>query len=114
MHLQTHKVLPEWVQLLQLFLVDERGIRIPLKAGHHRPASETPNIEYWLGSFVIVHGIRTIAKNAFSFLFFQGEGVWVIRSPPEKGGGGSATPSGSAHDVSSIFMCILVSHFFVS
>ena len=37
-------------------------LEIPLKAGHHRPASETP-FKCWLGSFVIFQGIWTsIAK----------------------------------------------------
>ena len=34
------------------FLVDE-GIQIPLKVGQQWPASETPNFEFWLGSFVM-------------------------------------------------------------
>ena len=51
------------------FLVDKGGgIQKPLKAGHHRPASETPlngvslagrcwlNFEFWLGSFVSFSG----------------------------------------------------------
>ena len=37
-------------------------LEIPLKAGHHRPASETP-FKCWLGSFLIFQGIWTsIAK----------------------------------------------------
>ena len=45
--------------------------------GHHRHASETPyklpNIECWLGSFVIFQGIWTsIAKKTYNFVIFQG------------------------------------------
>ena len=60
------------------------GIQIPLKAGHHHPASETPfkwhslagrcrpNIECWLDSFVNLQGIRaSIAKRPYSFVIFQ-------------------------------------------
>ena len=55
--------------------------------GHHRPASETqfgcrfaggprwPNIECWLGSFVVLQGNRTsIAKKPYSFAIFEGGG----------------------------------------
>ena len=68
-------------------------IQIPLKSGHHRPASQTslnavslvcrwwPNMEYWLGSFVIFQGIRTsIAKKLYIFVIFQGGGDTL--SPP--------------------------------
>ena len=47
-----------------------------------------PNIECWLGSFVIVQGIRTnIAKKPFIFCDFQGVGVLT-----------PCSPSGSAHE----------------
>ena len=75
-----------------------KRIKIQLKAGHHRPASETPrhlwrlaggkrhaiygvsladrwwpDIECWLGSFVIFQGIRTsIAKKHITLWFFRG------------------------------------------
>ena len=47
---------------------------------HHRPASETlasrwcPNIECWLGSFLIFQGIRTgsIAQKPYNFVINQG------------------------------------------
>ena len=67
-------------------LVDE-GIENPniTGNGHHQPASEThlngvsqvgrlwPNIECWLGSFVIFQGIWTsIAKKPYIFVLFQG------------------------------------------
>ena len=75
------------------------------KFGHHRPASRRhlngvslaerwwPNIECWLGSFVIFQGIRTsIAKKPFIFVIFQGGGggldPFVVPHPP----------SGSAHE----------------
>ena len=58
-------------------------ILIPLKTGHHQPASETPfnllpgrlwpNIECWLCRFVIFYGIlTTIAKEPYRFVIFQG------------------------------------------
>ena len=54
-------------------------IQIPLLAGHHRPASDTPfqwsNIECWLGSIVVFKGIQTsIAKEPYIFVIFQGGG----------------------------------------
>ena len=74
------------------FLINE-WIQIPLKSGHHRPASEKPlkwrfagvpmmvNIECWLGSFVIFQEIRTsIAQKLYIFVIFRG------------GGGGSGPP----------------------
>ena len=64
-----------------------KKIQIALKAGHHRPASETPldgvslagrwwpNIKCWLGSFVIFQGVRTsIARKPYIFVIFQGGG----------------------------------------
>ena len=60
-------------------------IQIPLKAGHHRPTSETP-FKWSHGSFVIFNGIRTsIAKKPYIFLIFQG------------GTDPLPHPSGSAH-----------------
>ena len=71
--------------------------------GHHRPASETqfgcrfaggprwPNIECWLGSFVVLQGNRTsIAKKPYSFAIFEGGG----------GVGTLCSPSGSAKAIS--------------
>ena len=47
-------------------------IQIPLKAGHNRPASETP-LTCLLGSFVIFQGMRaSIAKKSYIFVIFQG------------------------------------------
>ena len=75
------------------FFVRGEKIQIALKAGLHLSASETlfkcvslagrwwwwPNIECWLGSFVIFQGIRTsIAKKPFILWFFR------------RGGGGGA------------------------
>ena len=68
-------------------------IQIPLKAGHHRPASETPfkwpagrwwpYIECWLGSFVIFQGSRTsIAKEPYSFVNLRERGVGTHFPPP--------------------------------
>ena len=69
------------------FLMREERIKIALKEGHHRPAGERhlngvslagrrwPNIECWLGSFVISQGIwSSIAKKAFIFVIFSGAG----------------------------------------
>ena len=63
----------------------ENGSKVPLRAGHHRPTSETPlngvslacrwwpNIEFWLGSFVIFQGIwASIAKKPIFLWFFTG------------------------------------------
>ena len=65
------------------FFKGER-IQISQKAGHHRPASETPlngvslacwwwpNVECWLGSFWEFQGIRSsIAKKFYVFVIFQ-------------------------------------------
>ena len=65
------------------------------KGEHHRPASETPlngvslavrwwpNIECWLGSFVIFQGIRTsIKQNPISLWFFWGGGSGPPAPPP--------------------------------
>ena len=70
-------------------------IQIPLKAGHHRPASATPfngvslagrwwpNIECWHGTFVIWQEIRTsIAKEPYSFVIFQRCMREGVRTPP--------------------------------
>ena len=71
-------------------------IQIPLKAGHHRPASETPafrwhadhgltslNIERWLGNFVIFQGIQTsIAKKPYILVNFQGGVEGLDPVPP--------------------------------
>ena len=66
------------VHFFFFFFDKGKEVQIALKAGHHRPASETPfkwrlaggpmmtNIECWLGSFVILQGIRTsIAKKPY-------------------------------------------------
>ena len=55
----------------------ERGNKynVPLLAGHHRSVSETPspNIECWLGSFVLFQGILTsIAKKPYILVIFMG------------------------------------------
>ena len=67
--------------------------QIALKAGHHRPTSETPFkwpiIECWLGSFVIFQGILTsIAKKHYIFCDFSGR----VQTP-------CPSPSGSVHGV---------------
>ena len=41
-HAPIQKVLSEGVQFCQHFYVSGERIQITLKAGHHRPASETP------------------------------------------------------------------------
>ena len=69
---------------------------MPLEAGQNRPANVSlacrcwPNIECWLGGFVIFQGIRTsIAKKPYIFvIFFRGGGSGPLYPP---------TPSGSAH-----------------
>ena len=67
-------------------------IQISQKAGHLRPASETPfdgvslacwwwpNVECWLGSFWEIQGIRSsIAKNSMFLWFFRWElsSLWI-------------------------------------
>ena len=62
-------------------------IKKPLLAGHHRPASERPlkwrfsgvpmmSLHWiWIGSFVILKGIRTrIAKKPYIFVIYRGGG----------------------------------------
>ena len=94
-HTRTHiqimrgskKVLSEGVQLFLPFFKLMRGerIQLPLKAGHHRPASKTqfkrrfaggPMVaqnEYWICGFVIFQGIFTsIAKKPYIFVIYQG------------------------------------------
>ena len=76
------------VQLDNFFLTVER-IQIPLKVGHHRPASDVsladrwwPNIECWLGSFVIFQGFRnSIANELYSFAIFRGPWPPVAPTP---------------------------------
>ena len=66
-------------------------IQIPLCAGHHRPASEIslagrwwPNIECWLGNFVVYRrSVPVLVRNS---IFLSG---W--------GSGPTVPPSGSAH-----------------
>ena len=78
------------------FFKGER-IQISQKAGHHRPASETPlngvslacwwwpNVECWLGRFWEFQGIRSsIAKKFYVFVIFQV---------------GGCPPYGSAHGI---------------
>ena len=72
-----------WSNLKTFFSVFFRGERgskqIPLKTGHHRPASELPfkcrycpKIECWLDRFVIFQAIRTsVAKKHYIFVIFQ-------------------------------------------
>ena len=68
-------------------LMRGKRIHIALKASHHLPPGKRhlngislagrswPNIECWLGSFVIFQGVRTsIAKKLYIFVIFQGEG----------------------------------------
>ena len=58
--------------ILTTFFLDE-GIQIPLKANHHWPASETPNIECWFGSFVIFQQIQaSTAMKPYIFVIFRG------------------------------------------
>ena len=93
---------PCWMCHARIQKVLPKGKRIQkaLKAGHHRPASETPfngvkldgrwwpNIKCWLGSFVIFQGDRTsIAKKNPYILWFYGG----------RGGPDPLSPSGSAH-----------------
>ena len=62
-----------------VFFMLMRGerIQIPLKAGRW-----WPNIECWLGSFVIFHKIRTsISKKPYIFVIFQGLGAPKPLSP---------------------------------
>ena len=80
-------------------LIRGKKIQIALKTGYHRSASERhlnsvslagqwwPNIECWLGSFVVFQGIRTsIAKKPYVFVIFR-RGVLT-----------SCPPSGSTRD----------------
>ena len=87
-------------------LVDEkRDDKIPLKAGHHRPASETPfkwrfagmsmMFEHCMNSglvaFFIFQGIRTsIAKKPLIFVI-----LWGVRT--------LCPPSGSVHELTFLF-----------
>ena len=71
-------------------------IQIPLKVGHHRPASETPISgvpmmaqhganDGWLGSFMIYQGIWTsiiIDKKPYIFVIFQVGGGYPDPMPP--------------------------------
>ena len=84
-HARIQKVLSEGIQLWQLFLV-MRGERfqISLKAGHHRPTSETNIIKCWFGSFVISQGVRTSFAMKSYFCHFSGCGGG--------GGGGGLEP----------------------
>ena len=87
LHVRIQKVFSEGIQLF--FFIYE-WIQIPLKSGHHWPASETQFKWCWTlnGTFVIFQGIRTsIAKKPYTFVIFQG------------GGSGPSVPphSGSAH-----------------
>ena len=100
-HARIQKVLSEGVQLWQrnflfyFMLMIGGWSKISLKAGHHRPTSETPlngvslacrrwpNIEYWVGSFVIFQGTWTSIDNE-SFIF-GGRGplplpLWIFTS----------------------------------
>ena len=63
--------------------------QIPLLAGHHQPASKTPfkwpNIECWLGSFVIFQGTLTsIAKKPYILVIFKGVGPMSLPLHPRK------------------------------
>ena len=71
-HARIQKVLTRGGPTLPTNFYEGKGIQIALKAGHHRPASETPlngvslavrwwyNIECWFGSFGILQVVRTI------------------------------------------------------
>ena len=84
------------------FLVDG-GIEDPntAKMGHHRLVGRCwPNIECWLGSFVILLGIRTsIAKKPYILWFFRG-----VPTP--------CPPSGSGHVVMGLHWCELFVNIF--
>ena len=79
------------------FFFKEERIQISLKAGHHRPASETPlngvslacrwwpNVECWLGSFENSWGSGPVLLRNSIFLWFFGGGG---------GGGGGGGWSG--------------------
>ena len=70
MHAWIQKVLPEGVQLWHFFLDDEGERNSVSLAGQW-----WPNIECWLGNFVIFQVIRTgIANKPFIFVIFQGGG----------------------------------------
>ena len=81
-----------------VFFKGER-IQISLKAGHHRPASETPlngislacrwwpNVECWPGRFDNFRGSGPVLLRNSIFLWFSGGGG--VRTP--------CPPSGSAH-----------------
>ena len=100
-HARIQTVLPEGVQLWQRFfkLMRGGGSKYHFKRAIIGPPAKRhlngvslacrcwPNIECWLGSFVIFQGIRTsIAKKPFIFVIFQGG---PASSPPPL--------SGSAH-----------------
>ena len=78
-----------------LLLMRGKRIQIALKAGHHRPASEThlmafrwgaddgPTLNDGFGSFEIFQGVPTsIAKKPYIFVKFQGVGGGVGVRPP--------------------------------
>ena len=101
-HARIQKVFQRGFDFENVFFLVDVWIRISLKSGQYRSASETPfkwrfaggpimpNIEFWLGSFVIFQGIRiSIAKKPFIFVISQG-GVRTPCPPPPP-------PSGSAH-----------------
>ena len=82
------------------FLVNE-WIQISLKSGHHRPATDNgvslvcrwwPNIECWLGSFVIFRGSGPVLLRNPIFL-------WFFRGGPDP----LSPTSGSAHEVACPF-----------
>ena len=91
---------------------DGERIEMPLKVGHHWPASKTslngvllagqywPIIECWLGSFVIFQGIRiNIARKPYIFVIFHGGRVsWPC--PPS--GSGHAKVSASKRQTSPV------------
>ena len=100
MHARIQKVLSEGPKFDNVFLVGEgkedpnNTINGPSSARQRNAVSlagrRWPNVECWLGSFVIFQGIRTsISKKTYIFVILQG------------GGGEGRTPcppsSGSAH-----------------
>ena len=57
-------------------IVLDEETQMPLKVDHHWPASETPNIECWFGSFVIFQQIQPSTAMKPFILWFYG-GVWT-------------------------------------
>ena len=97
-------------------LMREERIQITLKVGLYRPAAKRhwngislvgrcrPNIECWLGSFVIFLGIRTsIARKLYTFVIFFNL-RWIEFLLGE--------PSGSAHGLVPVLAYVVLSLLF--